>query len=72
MIEQRYRNLLEIYACISGDDPYAVPLRIYPAPHYTMGGLWVAYHLMSSIRVCSCSVRPTTPNTGPSVSAPAP
>ena len=49
VIEQRYGNLLEMYARISGDDPYAVPLRIYPAPHYTMGGLWVDYQLMSSI-----------------------
>ena len=49
MIAARYGNLLEMYARISGDDPYAVPLRIYPAPHYTMGGLWVDYQLMSSI-----------------------
>ena len=49
VIEQRYGNLLEMYARISGDDPYAVPLRIYPAPHYTMGGLWVDYQLMSSV-----------------------
>ncbi|MEB3320411.1 MAG: fumarate reductase/succinate dehydrogenase flavoprotein subunit [Cyanobium sp.] len=49
VIAQRYGNLLEMYERISGDDPYAVPLRIYPAPHYTMGGLWVDYQLMSSI-----------------------
>ncbi len=49
VIEQRYGNLLEMYERISGDDPYRTPLRIYPAPHYTMGGLWVDYHLMSSI-----------------------
>ena len=49
VIEQRYGNLLEMYTRITGDDPYTVPLRIYPAPHYTMGGLWVDYHLMSSI-----------------------
>ncbi len=49
VIEQRYGNLLEMYGRISGDDPYTVPLRIYPAPHYTMGGLWVDYQLMSSI-----------------------
>ncbi|KMM17708.1 fumarate reductase/succinate dehydrogenase flavoprotein subunit [Synechococcus sp. GFB01] len=48
-IAQRYGNLLEMYERITGDDPYAVPLRIYPAPHYTMGGLWVDYQLMSSI-----------------------
>ena len=49
VIEQRYGNLLTMYERISGDDPYTTPLRIYPAPHYTMGGLWVDYQLMSSI-----------------------
>jgi succinate dehydrogenase / fumarate reductase flavoprotein subunit len=49
VIEQRYGNLLSMYERISGDDPYTAPLRIYPAPHYTMGGLWVDYQLMSSI-----------------------
>jgi len=49
VIASRYGNLLEMYERISGDDPYAMPLRIYPAPHYTMGGLWVDYQLMSSI-----------------------
>ena len=48
-IESRYGNLLEMYARITGEDPIASPLRIYPAPHYTMGGLWVDYHLMSTI-----------------------
>lgn len=48
-IAQRYGNLLEMYERITGEDPYITPLRIYPAPHYTMGGLWVDYHLMSSI-----------------------
>jgi len=48
-IEARYGNLLEMYGRITGDDPTAVPMRIYPAPHYTMGGLWVDYHLMSTI-----------------------
>ncbi|MFZ0408602.1 MAG: fumarate reductase/succinate dehydrogenase flavoprotein subunit [Cyanobium sp.] len=49
VIEARYGNLLEMYERISGDDPTSTPMRIYPAPHYTMGGLWVDYHLMSSI-----------------------
>jgi succinate dehydrogenase / fumarate reductase flavoprotein subunit len=49
VIEQRYGNLLEMYERISGDDPTSAPMRIYPAPHYTMGGLWVDYQLMSSI-----------------------
>jgi succinate dehydrogenase / fumarate reductase flavoprotein subunit len=49
VIEARYGNLLEMYERISGDDPITTPMRIYPAPHYTMGGLWVDYQLMSSI-----------------------
>jgi succinate dehydrogenase / fumarate reductase flavoprotein subunit len=48
-IEARYSNLLEMYARITGDDPRVTPMRIYPAPHYTMGGLWVDYHLMSTL-----------------------
>ena len=48
-IEQRYDNLFDMYAKITGDDPYKVPMRIYPAVHYTMGGLWVDYNLMSTI-----------------------
>ena len=48
-IEARYGNLLQMYERISGDDPRLTPLRIYPAPHYTMGGLWVDYQLMSTV-----------------------
>jgi len=48
-IEERYANLFEMYHDITGEDPYEVPMRIYPAPHYTMGGLWVDYNLMSTI-----------------------
>lgn len=48
-IEQRYGNLFEMYERITGEDPYQVPMRIFPAPHYTMGGLWVDYNLMSTI-----------------------
>ena len=48
-IETRYGNLLQMYERISGEDPRTTPMRIYPAPHYTMGGLWVDYHLMSTI-----------------------
>ncbi|WP_186570497.1 fumarate reductase/succinate dehydrogenase flavoprotein subunit [Synechococcus sp. PROS-U-1] len=48
-IAARYGNLMTMYERISGDDPYSKPMRIYPAPHYTMGGLWVDYQLMSSI-----------------------
>ncbi len=49
VIEERYGNLFEIYQTITGDNPYEVPMKIYPAPHYTMGGLWVDYNLMSTI-----------------------
>jgi len=49
VIEERYSNLFEMYAHITGEDPYRVPMRIYPAPHYTMGGLWVDYNLMSNV-----------------------
>ncbi|MGZ4779727.1 MAG: fumarate reductase/succinate dehydrogenase flavoprotein subunit, partial [Thermoanaerobaculia bacterium] len=48
-IEERYGNLFEMYADITAEDPYQSPMRIYPAPHYTMGGLWVDYNLMSTI-----------------------
>jgi succinate dehydrogenase / fumarate reductase flavoprotein subunit len=48
-IAERYGNLFEMYDKITGEDPYAVPMRIYPAPHYTMGGLWVDYNLMSNV-----------------------
>ena len=48
-VKAKYGNLFEIYERITGDDAYRVPMRIYPAPHYTMGGLWVDYHLMSTI-----------------------
>jgi succinate dehydrogenase / fumarate reductase flavoprotein subunit len=48
-IFERYGNLFDIYNRITGEDPYEVPMRIYPAIHYTMGGLWVDYNLMSTI-----------------------
>ncbi len=49
-IEERYGNLFEMYHDITAEDPYVVPMRIYPAPHYTMGGLWVDYNLMSNVQ----------------------
>jgi len=49
VIESRYGNLFEMYERITGDDPYKTPMMIYPAVHYTMGGLWVDYNLMSTI-----------------------
>src|SRR5690606_25278714 len=48
-VEERYGNLFEMYERITGEDPYEVPMRIYPATHYTMGGLWVDYNLESTI-----------------------
>ncbi len=48
-IAERYGNLFEMYERITGENPYEVPMRIYPASHYTMGGLWVDYNLMSTI-----------------------
>jgi succinate dehydrogenase / fumarate reductase flavoprotein subunit len=49
VIAERYGNLFDMYERITGENPYEVPMRIYPAPHYTMGGLWVDYNLMSNI-----------------------
>jgi succinate dehydrogenase / fumarate reductase, flavoprotein subunit len=49
VIEERYGNLFEIYETITGENPYKSPMMIYPAPHYTMGGLWVDYNLMSNV-----------------------
>jgi succinate dehydrogenase / fumarate reductase flavoprotein subunit len=48
-VKEKYGNLFEIYETITGDNPYKVPMKIYPAPHYTMGGTWVDYNLMSTI-----------------------
>jgi succinate dehydrogenase / fumarate reductase flavoprotein subunit len=49
VIKDRYGNLFDMYHEITAEDPYKVPMRIYPAVHYTMGGLWVNYNLMSTI-----------------------
>lgn len=49
LISERYGNLFEMYQKITGENPYETPMRIYPAPHYTMGGLWVDYDLMSTV-----------------------
>jgi succinate dehydrogenase / fumarate reductase flavoprotein subunit len=49
VIAEKYGNLFEMYERITGENPYDVPMRIYPAPHYTMGGLWVDYELMTTI-----------------------
>lgn len=49
VVAERYGNLFDMYRQITGESPYEVPMRIYPAPHYTMGGLWVDYNLMSTL-----------------------
>ena len=49
VVRERYANLFHMYYEITGEDPYKVPMRIYPASHYTMGGLWVDYNLMTTI-----------------------
>ena len=49
VVSSRYGNLFEMYEKITGDDPYTTPMRIFPAVHYTMGGLWVDYDLMTSV-----------------------
>jgi succinate dehydrogenase / fumarate reductase flavoprotein subunit len=49
VVEERYGNLFQMYERITGEDPYQTPMRIYPASHYTMGGLWVDYELMTTI-----------------------
>jgi len=53
-IREKYGNLFEMYERITGEDPYKVPMRIYPASHYTMGGLWVDYNLMTTIPGLFC------------------
>src|SRR5450432_60048 len=49
VVKEKYGNLFEMYEKITGENPYAVPMRIYPAVHYTMGGLWVDYDLMTTV-----------------------
>ena len=55
VVEERYGNLFQMYERITGEDPYTVPMRIYPASHYTMGGLWVDYELMTTIPGLYCA-----------------
>jgi succinate dehydrogenase / fumarate reductase flavoprotein subunit len=49
-VKEKYGNLFDMYERITGENPYQVPMKIYPAPHYTMGGLWVDYNLMTTIK----------------------
>jgi len=53
-IREKYGNLFDMYERITGENPYRVPMRIYPAVHYTMGGLWVDYHLQTTIPGLFC------------------
>ncbi|MDH7461288.1 fumarate reductase/succinate dehydrogenase flavoprotein subunit [Chitinophagaceae bacterium 26-R-25] len=54
VVKEKYGNLFDMYDKITGENPYEVPMRIYPAVHYTMGGLWVDYELMTSIPGLYC------------------
>ncbi len=54
-VEERYGNLFQMYDRITGEDPYSTPMRIYPATHYTMGGLWVDYNLQTTIPGLFCT-----------------
>jgi succinate dehydrogenase / fumarate reductase flavoprotein subunit len=49
VVKEKYGNLFDMYAKITGENPYETPMRIYPAVHYTMGGLWVDYELMTTV-----------------------
>ena len=54
VIKEKYGNLFDMYKQITGEDPYELPMRIYPAVHYTMGGLWVDYNLMTTVQGLYC------------------
>jgi succinate dehydrogenase / fumarate reductase flavoprotein subunit len=54
VVKEKYGNLFDMYEKITGENPYEIPMRIYPAIHYTMGGLWVDYELMTSIKGLYC------------------
>ncbi len=54
VVEEKYGNLFAMYEQITGENPYEVPMRIYPAVHYTMGGLWVDYNLMTTVQGLYC------------------
>ena len=60
VIEERYGNLFQMYEKITAVDPYNNPMMIYPAIHYSMGGLWVDYNLMTTIRDCTLSENVTS------------
>jgi succinate dehydrogenase / fumarate reductase flavoprotein subunit len=53
-VKEKYGNLFDMYEKITGENPYEIPMRIYPAVHYTMGGLWVDYELMTTVPGLYC------------------
>jgi len=61
VVKEKYGNLFDMYKQITDEDPYEVPMRIYPAVHYTMGGLWVDYELIPPSKDVTLAVRPTSP-----------
>lgn len=71
-IEEKYGNLFQMYEKITDVDPRKEPMMIYPAIHYTMGGLWVDYNLMTTVEGLLPSVRPTSATTAPTAWAPRP
>jgi succinate dehydrogenase / fumarate reductase flavoprotein subunit len=56
-VEEKYGNLFQMYQQITNENPYETPMKIYPAVHYTMGGVWVDYNLQSTIPGCFCCRR---------------
>jgi succinate dehydrogenase / fumarate reductase flavoprotein subunit len=71
VVREKYGNLFDMYEEITGENAYKVPMRIYPAVHYTMGGLWVDYQLMSTIPGLFVAGKRTSPTTAPTGWAPA-
>jgi succinate dehydrogenase subunit A (EC 1.3.5.1) len=60
VVRARYGNLFDMYEEITDENPYKTPMMIFPAIHYTMGGIWVDYELMTSIKGCMLSVKLTS------------
>jgi len=65
VIRERYGNLFDMYEKITGENAYQMPMRIYPAVHYAMGGTWVDYNLMSTLPGSSSWEKRTSPTTAP-------
>lgn len=70
VVKEEYGNLFDMYEKITGENPYEVPMRIYPAVHYTMGGLWVDYELMTNVKVFMHWVKPISVTTEPTAWVP--